>query len=299
MTWKTIGRFHIAARLSASWKAPVSTAPSPNWHSTAFGWPVWSSARAAPAAIGRWAADDAPAAEEAALDVEQVHRAAAAVGDAGDLAEQLGHDRGGRAADRERGAVVAVGREQAVALLQRVDGADDRGLLADGQVAVAADPRARVLLLGALLEAADQHHLAKQPVSGVGVQLEGRDQIVRAAHAGTLSSTSGRLLIDGHCSHHSEPGRGEAGAMLIRFLVEPRAPAVKRGDPLYELDTDKVTQEVEAEADGMLLQVVGTEGEEYPGGRDDRVDRRARRAGLTPAVSRPLSTRVPLDFKRS
>jgi len=54
-------------------------------------------------------------------------------------------------------------------------------------------------------------------------------------------------------------------AVLIRFLVEPGA-AVRRGDPLYELDTDKVTQEVEAEADGVLLEVVGREGEEYPVG---------------------------------
>jgi pyruvate/2-oxoglutarate dehydrogenase complex dihydrolipoamide acyltransferase (E2) component len=54
-------------------------------------------------------------------------------------------------------------------------------------------------------------------------------------------------------------------AILIRFLVEPGA-RVHRGDPLYELDTDKVTQEVEAEADGVLLEIVGRDGEEYPAG---------------------------------
>jgi pyruvate/2-oxoglutarate dehydrogenase complex dihydrolipoamide acyltransferase (E2) component len=60
------------------------------------------------------------------------------------------------------------------------------------------------------------------------------------------------------------PNLGEetAAAVLIRFLVEPGQP-VHRGDPLYELDTDKVTQEVEAEADGVLLAVVGTPGVEY------------------------------------
>jgi pyruvate/2-oxoglutarate dehydrogenase complex dihydrolipoamide acyltransferase (E2) component len=51
-------------------------------------------------------------------------------------------------------------------------------------------------------------------------------------------------------------------AILIRFLV-PVGGAVHRGDPLYELDTDKVTQEVEAEADGVLLRVDGIEGGEY------------------------------------
>ena len=36
---------------------------------------------------------------------------------------------------------------------------------------------------------------------------------------------------------------------------------VAKGEPLYELDTDKVTQEVEAEADGVLLKIVVPEGE--------------------------------------
>jgi pyruvate/2-oxoglutarate dehydrogenase complex dihydrolipoamide acyltransferase (E2) component len=53
--------------------------------------------------------------------------------------------------------------------------------------------------------------------------------------------------------------------VLIRFLLEQGA-AVSRGDPLYELDTDKVTQEVEAEADGVLLRIDAHDGEEYPVG---------------------------------
>jgi pyruvate dehydrogenase E2 component (dihydrolipoamide acetyltransferase) len=60
-------------------------------------------------------------------------------------------------------------------------------------------------------------------------------------------------------------GDAEAGAVLIRFLVAEGS-AVRRGDPLYEIDTDKVTQEVEAEAEGVLLQVVATEGGEYAAG---------------------------------
>jgi pyruvate/2-oxoglutarate dehydrogenase complex dihydrolipoamide acyltransferase (E2) component len=51
-------------------------------------------------------------------------------------------------------------------------------------------------------------------------------------------------------------------AILIRFLVAVGG-AVSRGDPLYELDTDKVTQEVEAEADGVLLRVDAVDGQEY------------------------------------
>ena len=60
------------------------------------------------------------------------------------------------------------------------------------------------------------------------------------------------------------PRLGEAmeSGILIRFLVEEGA-TVRRGDPLYELDTDKVTQEVEAEADGVVLRIDGRDGEEY------------------------------------
>ena len=60
-------------------------------------------------------------------------------------------------------------------------------------------------------------------------------------------------------------GEEMASAILIRFLIEVGRP-VRRGDPLYELDTDKVTQEVEAEAEGVLLRIDGDEGGEYPVG---------------------------------
>ena len=62
-----------------------------------------------------------------------------------------------------------------------------------------------------------------------------------------------------------ELGEEAAPAVLIRFLVEPGQP-VRRGDPLYELDTDKVTQEVEAEAEGVLLRIDAEDGAEYPVG---------------------------------
>ena len=118
ITWKTIGSFQTAARLSASWKPPVLVAPSPNWQSTTPWSPVVERQRRADR-DRQMAADDAPAAQEATLDVEQVHRAAVAAGHAGLLAEQLGHDgRPGRTADRERRAVVAVAREQVVAVVE-------------------------------------------------------------------------------------------------------------------------------------------------------------------------------------
>jgi pyruvate dehydrogenase E2 component (dihydrolipoamide acetyltransferase) len=57
-------------------------------------------------------------------------------------------------------------------------------------------------------------------------------------------------------------GEEMQSAILIGFLVAEGQP-VRRGEPLYELDTDKVTQEVEAEADGVLLRIEATNGESY------------------------------------
>jgi pyruvate dehydrogenase E2 component (dihydrolipoamide acetyltransferase) len=58
-----------------------------------------------------------------------------------------------------------------------------------------------------------------------------------------------------------ELGEDIRSAVLIGFLVQPGA-EVRRGEPLFEVDTDKVTQEVEAEADGILLAVVAESGAE-------------------------------------
>src|SRR5204863_1350587 len=62
-----------------------------------------------PGGDGQMPADDAPAAEEVAADVEQVHGSAAPVRAAVDTAEELGHHRLRVDAARQRQAVVAVG----------------------------------------------------------------------------------------------------------------------------------------------------------------------------------------------
>jgi pyruvate dehydrogenase E2 component (dihydrolipoamide acetyltransferase) len=48
--------------------------------------------------------------------------------------------------------------------------------------------------------------------------------------------------------------------VIVRWL-KSEGDAVAKGDPLYELDTDKVTQEVEAELEGVLTKIVVAEGE--------------------------------------
>src|SRR5881398_2896621 len=47
---------------------------------------------------------------------------------------------------------------------------------------------------------------------------------------------------------------------IVRWLKSEGEP-VEKGEPLFELDTDKVTQEVEAEAGGVLLKIAVAEGE--------------------------------------
>jgi pyruvate dehydrogenase E2 component (dihydrolipoamide acetyltransferase) len=57
----------------------------------------------------------------------------------------------------------------------------------------------------------------------------------------------------------------EAGT-IVRWL-KSEGDQVEKGEPLYELDTDKVTQEVEAEASGVLLKILAGEGEEIEVGK--------------------------------
>ncbi len=55
-------------------------------------------------------------------------------------------------------------------------------------------------------------------------------------------------------------GQGMESGTIVRWLKAEGDPVAK-GEPLYELDTDKVTQEVEAEAAGVLLKIVVADGE--------------------------------------
>ena len=55
-------------------------------------------------------------------------------------------------------------------------------------------------------------------------------------------------------------GQGMESGTIVKWLKGEGEP-VKKREPLYELDTDKVTQEVEAEADGVLLKILVDSGE--------------------------------------
>jgi pyruvate dehydrogenase E2 component (dihydrolipoamide acetyltransferase) len=93
-------------------------------------------------------------------------------------------------------------------------------------------------------------------------------------------------------------GQGMESGTIVKWLKGEGEP-VKKREPLYELDTDKVTQEVEAEADGVLLKIVvdsgevevghtiafiGDEGEEVPSGN-----------GAAPAAAEARSEQAESD----
>jgi pyruvate dehydrogenase E2 component (dihydrolipoamide acetyltransferase) len=59
-------------------------------------------------------------------------------------------------------------------------------------------------------------------------------------------------------------GQGMESATVVRWL-KAEGDEVAKGEPLYEVDTEKVTQEVEAEAAGVLLKIVVEEGEQAVG----------------------------------
>ena len=81
-------------------------------------------------------------------------------------------------------------------------------------------------------------------------------------------------------------GQGMESGTVVRWLKQ-EGERVEKGEPLYELDTEKVTQEVEAETSGVLLKiavqegevpvgrtvaVIGEEGEEVPAAEETEVD---------------------------
>jgi pyruvate dehydrogenase E2 component (dihydrolipoamide acetyltransferase) len=55
-------------------------------------------------------------------------------------------------------------------------------------------------------------------------------------------------------------GQGMESGTIVRWL-KSEGESVQKGEPLFELDTDKVTQEVEAETGGVLLKIAIAEGE--------------------------------------
>jgi pyruvate dehydrogenase E2 component (dihydrolipoyllysine-residue acetyltransferase) len=54
-------------------------------------------------------------------------------------------------------------------------------------------------------------------------------------------------------------GQGMESGTVTKWL-KSEGDAVEKGEPLYEIDTDKVTQEVESDFAGVLLKIALREG---------------------------------------
>jgi pyruvate dehydrogenase E2 component (dihydrolipoamide acetyltransferase) len=61
-------------------------------------------------------------------------------------------------------------------------------------------------------------------------------------------------------------GQGMESGVIVKWL-KSEGDQVQKGDPLYELDTEKVTQEVEADSSGVLLKILANEGDEIEVGK--------------------------------
>src|SRR5207248_8499157 len=55
-------------------------------------------------------------------------------------------------------------------------------------------------------------------------------------------------------------GQGMEAGTIVKWL-KSEGDRVEKGEPLFEVDTDKATQEVEAEASGVLLKIAVASGE--------------------------------------
>ena len=88
-------------------------------------------------------------------------------------------------------------------------------------------------------------------------------------------------------------GQGMESGTIVKWL-KAEGDRVERGDPLYELDTDKVTQEVEAEVAGILLKIAIPHGEvevgktiAYIGEQGEQVAASGAGDGAAPAAVEP------------
>jgi pyruvate dehydrogenase E2 component (dihydrolipoyllysine-residue acetyltransferase) len=97
-------------------------------------------------------------------------------------------------------------------------------------------------------------------------------------------------------------GQGMEAGTIVRWL-KSEGDTVEKGEPLYELDTDKVTQEVEADASGILLKILAGEGEEIEVGKRIAVigeegEEVSAEAELAPAAERPVRDSGPVEGVR-
>ena len=122
--------------------------------------------------VGNTGAHDTRGAEETALDVGEMHRAAEALAEAVHATVNLGHHGVRIAAENERISVAAIGGKRRITSAEVAQRADDGRLDAIGEVRMAADHTGMLgeRALHALFELADAQHLSVDPDLPVGVK---------------------------------------------------------------------------------------------------------------------------------
>src|SRR5712692_3380454 len=94
-------------------------------------------------------------------------------------------------------------------------------------------------------------------------------------------------------------GQGMESGTIVKWL-KSEGDKVEKGEPLYELDTDKVTQEVEADASGVLLKIAISSGEvdvgttiAVIGEQGEQVELETKEPAGNGAAAREVSTVAP------
>ena len=65
----------------------------------------------------------------------------------------------------------------------------------------------------------------------------------------------------------AQVGMNMETATIVAWLRQP-GEAFSKGEPLYEIETEKVTQEIEAPGDGRLLEILVAEDEDADVGQE-------------------------------
>src|SRR5579871_3699020 len=85
---------------------------------------------------------------------------------------------------------------------------------------------------------------------------------------------------------------------IVRWL-KSKGEQVEKGDPLFEVDTDKATQEVEAEASGVLLRIAVESGEVPVGETVAVIGQPGEQAAAPDGASTPAGAPEPRALRRS
>src|SRR5215471_12360096 len=86
-------------------------------------------------------------------------------------------------------------------------------------------------------------------------------------------------------------GQGMEAGTVTKWL-KSEGETVAKGEPLFEIDTDKVTQEVESDYEGVLLKIALQEGEAPVGQTIAWIGEAGEEVAAAPAAAAPASREV-------